>query len=189
MFSAFLRGEKSQTRRVIHPQPGPYDSSSHGLDWKRFYFTHPDGLEHLSIRPAYRPGEVVAIAAALVCGPDNSIRYRDNGELASHKDWNWKSKVLAARFCPLWCCRYSARITGVRVEQVGNISDSDALAEGITGPHSVGYQAYKQPGDSKARYSNPTAAYEYLWDWLHNVDGERFWDSPWVFVYSFEKSS
>lgn len=184
MFLAFLEHRKTHTRRVIHPQPGRHDSYAHGLDWKRFYFSYPDGLEHLTVKPAYLPGETVAIAAAIVRGRDNSIRYRANGELATHLNWKWKSSTLAARFCPWLCCRYQVKITGVRAQRLHDINEADAIAEGIIqgqGP---------VPGKDEATlgkdiFLTATHAYAALWDTLHKKPGERWQDNPWVFVYGF----
>lgn len=178
MYLAFLEGRKTQTRRIIHPQPGYHDSHSHDLDWKKFYFTSPDGLDHLTVKPAYLPGETVAIAAALARDPiNNVIRFRANNELTCWTAWSWKNNVLPARFCPLWCCKHTAKIVKVRVEQVRYISHADCVREGLA-------PTMRNDPDQDIRYR-----YSRLWDSLHPQPGENWEKNPWVFAYEFIKVS
>jgi hypothetical protein len=92
-------------------------------------------------------------------------------------------------FMPRWASRITLEVMGVRVERVQDISEEDAIREGITGPHMVGYPAYCFPGDSKPRYSRASAAFEVLWDSLNAKRGFDFiWSTnPWVWVIEFAK--
>ncbi|KFJ12764.1 hypothetical protein DR66_4065 [Delftia acidovorans] len=75
---------------------------------------------------------------------------------------------------PRWASRITLRITGVRVERLQDISEADALAEGV--PHSLNL-----PGGRFAREN-----FEHLW-WTINGDGS--WESnPWVWVVEFERA-
>lgn len=59
------------------------------------------------------------------------------------------------------------------------------MVEGITGPHDVGYPAYRTPGDSKARFSRASAAFENLWC---DINGAESWSAnPWVWAVSFQR--
>lgn len=82
--------------------------------------------------------------------------------------------------------RITLRLTDVRVERMQDISEADAIAEGITGPHDVGYQAYRVPGDSKPRYSSAVAAFEVLWDSINAARGYGWGVNPWVWVLVFD---
>ncbi|WP_289241232.1 hypothetical protein [Delftia sp.] len=75
---------------------------------------------------------------------------------------------------PRWASRIALDIKAVRVERLQDISEADALAEGV--PHSLNL-----PGGRFAREN-----FEHLW-WTINGDGS--WDSnPWVWVVEFERA-
>lgn len=192
MYLAFLQGRKTQTRRIIKFPKRAYEPN---LSW--IASVNPDGKggwiawgpkpvdDETSRRlypngggfhSAYLPGETVAISAAIWRGRDDSIRYNANGELASVKSWQWENNVLAARFCPLWCCQHTAKIVSVRVERVREISEADAVAEGVT------------PSITFDDIAN-RAGFVTLWDTLHPQPGENWESNPWVFVYEFVKVS
>jgi hypothetical protein len=88
---------------------------------------------------------------------------------------------------PRWASRITLEVTGVRVERVQDITEDGAKAEGITGPHDVGYAAYHCPGDSKARYSRASAAFEDLWDSINAKRGFGWDKNPWVWVVEFKR--
>ncbi|AOV02439.1 hypothetical protein [Delftia tsuruhatensis] len=84
------------------------------------------------------------------------------------------AKVVPSIHMPRWACRILLDIKAVRVERLQDISEADALAEGV--PHSLNL-----PGGRFAREN-----FEHLW-WTINGDGS--WDSnPWVWVVEFERA-
>jgi hypothetical protein len=71
---------------------------------------------------------------------------------------------------PHWASRITLEITGIRVERLQSISDTDALAEGCSA-------ADMRSGDSLA------SIYARLWESIH---GAGSWDSnPLVWVVEF----
>lgn len=79
-----------------------------------------------------------------------------------------------ARFMPRWASRITLEITCVRVERLQDISDADALAEGIY-PTRTGLY----PGATVAEFCN-------LWQSIH---GPGSWEAnPWVWVIEFRKA-
>lgn len=96
---------------------------------------------------------------------------------------HWRSPIHMTRLAS----RITLEITAVRVERVQDISEEDARAEGISGPHDVGYSAYRMPGDSKPRYSTATAAFEDYWDSLNAKRGYGWDANPWVWVIEFRR--
>lgn len=103
------------------------------------------------------------------------------------EQWNWDSlEKRPSIFLPRWASRITLEVTSVRIERLGDITEADALAEGITGPVDVGYPAYRAPGDSKPRFSSAVAAFENLWDSVNDErEGCSFADAPWVWVIGF----
>lgn len=95
--------------------------------------------------------------------------------------YKWKPSIHMRR----WACRTVLEITDLWGERLQDISEEDALAEGVTGPHMVGYPAYRIPGDSKPRYSSAVAAYKHIWE---SINGKGSWErNDLVWVVSFAK--
>ena len=73
---------------------------------------------------------------------------------------------------PRWASRIQLEITDIRVERLQDISDDDALEEGVdrTNTSIKGY--------ARQRFQN-------LWQKINGVDS---WDqNPWVWVIEFER--
>jgi hypothetical protein len=99
------------------------------------------------------------------------------------------SKWRPSIHMPRWASRLTLEIVSVRVERVQDISESDALNEGIL----EGYK-YAAPGVMMTRadgekcdcaFTHPTAkrAYQCLWESIYGADA---WDAnPWVWVVAF----
>lgn len=89
----------------------------------------------------------------------------------------WRSSI----HMPRWACRTVLEITDVRVERLQEISDADALAEGVD---------VKPDAEIAARVAGPPetgARMEYfvLWESIH---GKGSWElNPWVWVIEFRK--
>lgn len=125
-----------------------------------------------------------------------------------HKRWNYDGKVIAYRatssveFCdgdgcsgefadrddmprwrpsihmPRWARRIMLEVTGVRVERLQDISESDAIAEGIM-RDGEGWRGV--PG--LPWFASPIAAFRSLWE---SLNGDGSWDAnPFVWVVDF----
>lgn len=86
-----------------------------------------------------------------------------------------------ARFMPRHFSRIDLRVTDVRVERLGDISEADARAEGLR-LHAAGWT------DGVNGYDTLSArdAFAELWEHVH---GDGAWErdrSRWVWVYGFE---
>lgn len=82
---------------------------------------------------------------------------------------------------PRWACRTVLEITEVRVERLQDISDADALAEGVS---------VKPDDEIAARVAGPPetgARMEYfaLWESIYGVGSWSL--NPWVWVIAFKK--
>lgn len=73
------------------------------------------------------------------------------------------------------------RITAIRQEKLQDISEEDAVAEGMRGV----YQ-YFSWGDVYEGGDPPIEEYRKLWDSIHTKPGTRWQDNPNVFVLSFK---
>lgn len=204
MFLAFLDERKTQTRRVINPQPW-IDFAGLSAEYNPFELkilvksNDAPFYKNAIIQPEYQPGSIVAISAAITVDLNGDIIYRANGQKASDKNWKWKPYTLPARFCPLWCCQHKARIVSVRAQRVNEISEADAIAEGMiyhdNGKNSYGIQnpswLWKKENIENSDYCLGSAklAFGNLWIKLHTKPGEGFFDGPFAWVYELKKVS
>ena len=196
---AVLEGRKTQTRRIMKPQPEDCSAahrwykSAYWKDKPMSLVVNEDGsvycelcgygakLEGGSIfRLPYKVGEIVAVAQSY-----NSF-YNDECNLNLFPNGaGWTNKMyVKPELMP-----YRVRITAVSVERLRDISDVDCLKEGIikgkVGSEDTHFMdAYYIPTLKKDPFCTPQGAYSYLID---KISGKGTWKrNPYVFVYDFE---
>ena len=196
---AVLEGRKTQTRRIMKPQPEDCSAahrwykSAYWKDKPMSLVVKEDGsvycelcgygakLEGGSIfRLPYKVGEIVAVAQSY-----NSF-YNDECNLNLFPNGaGWTNKMyVKPELMP-----YRVRITAVSVERLRDISDVDCLKEGIikgkVGSEDTHFMdAYYIPTLKKDPFCTPQGAYSYLID---KISGKGTWErNPYVFVYDFE---
>lgn len=104
-------------------------------------------------------------------------------------------KARVSIHMPRWASRLTLTVTDVRVERLQDISEEDAIAEGIycTSLGLGGLYSIDRPGD-KARggatitrpagWEKARHAYLHLWE---RINGKDSWDAnPWVVAVSFD---
>jgi len=190
MVRALLDGSKTQTRRVCKPAttlsavvevPDPmergqvYNGSHFGDEDGAVQFACPYGGigDRLWVRenfcpiypqdPHYNNGRPIEY--------DYQATYQHGyrlGDLIGKKK-KWKPSI----HMPRHASRITLQITSVRVERLQDISEADAIAEGVR-------NSLHLPGGRFAREN-----FEHLW-WTINGDGS--WESnPWVWVIEFKR--
>ncbi len=105
----------------------------------------------------------------------------------------WKRPAI---HMPRSASRITLEVTDVRVDRLQDISESDALAEGISTVRTPGWDAVHFPvwyqkfktaiasGDRPPVGPLPSQAYAALWEQIH---GPGSWDlNPWVWVIEFK---
>lgn len=103
----------------------------------------------------------------------------------SARDWveKWRPSI----HMPRWASRITLEVTEVRVERLQDISEADAVAEGIeqlASPHAdvALYRDYAPGHDSTV---SPVHSYETLWD---SINGSGAWAAnPYVWAVSFRR--
>ena len=177
MIRAILAGRKSQTRRVLKPQPQvPFKNGQ----WYRPFPNKPAewhyiGRDHLIYSyytSRYQPGDRLwvreawqAFAAYDNLSPKDIPVGSDILYLADREDSPWDARRRHARFMCRWMSRLTLTVTEVRVQRLQDISEEDSIAEGI---------------DDR----DPVCGFSELWDSLH---GPGSWAAtPWVAAISFE---
>jgi hypothetical protein len=194
MVRAILAGNKTQTRRVMKPQPWsipgtPYISD--GWMWTKQGHGDGDGLNWginasmdkvsevlAKYCPHGRPGDRLWVRepVGIHCRPEDGIEgycvYRadfPDGPLVTFEP-HW----TPAMHMPRWASRITLEITGVRVQRLQDITEEDAIAEGMeTIP--VG----------TATWSN-RQSFATLWDQLNGKREGCAWENnPWVWAIKF----
>ena len=178
MVRAILDGGKTQTRRVIKPQP-PAGQYVAGCSWNKSKFAFWKGSPGKScgctcrpvhMAPGYR-GERLWVREAFTLiddmHGDNTVYYMaDSDELGP-----WKSPI----HMPRKYCRLFLDVKAVRVERLQDISEADAKAEGCNGFDEDGIKFNAQTG------------FRALWNTINDKRGYGWSVNPWVWVVEFEK--
>lgn len=142
---------------------------SYPADGARLTF-HPDGQDWLTPKqPPQREGEVYSLRDA----PADFAYDGENTYVDRLTRW-WNRKIPAIHM-PRWASRILLEVTDVRVERLQDISEADALAEGIEAPLSP---------DRDSRRELAIWRYRQLWE---QINGPGSWDAnPWVWAISFK---
>jgi hypothetical protein len=212
MVLAILAGRKTQTRRVLKPRPyvfpHPHDGhrcwNATGSVGGRICISDR-GLLDLHHKP--RPDDLLWVRETWTYinhqtssrGLEVCIAYNADGERLPNRPSivvgdEWRDKVDAWPFrprkhpsihMPRWASRITLKVTGVKVERLRDISESDAVAEGIEWKDGC-WATYNNDGTMRCGGSpSPIEAYRCLWT---NINGTGSWESnPWVAAISFER--
>ena len=227
MVRAILDGRKTQTRRIIKPQPLfalcktiPVMTSDNDPDVAiRCPYGKPGG--RLWVREKWRIDAWreydQSIAVDYCDGPDKSWRKlprtmegaelfdrlwiqsseecRSKGIPLNGDGYRWEPGTSPLRWrpsihMPRWASRINLEITKVRVERLQDISETDAIAEGVertvTGD---GWRNYHDDPEQEAAGLVPMpsakSSFKTLWE---SINGPGSWDAnPLVWVIEFRR--
>ena len=182
MVRAILAGTKTQTRRVVNLKPWhQIEERDDGTPWLWMY-DDDRATDHWVPCPYGQLGDRLWVREAIdaLCGCDAAY-VADGKRLvdAHHDGWDvWRDgrnlpyRTIRSIHMPRWASRITLEITGVRVERLQDISETDTVAEGIP--------AGEVSPDDAGRF-----AYRLLWESLHGLGS---WDAnPWVWVVEFKR--
>jgi hypothetical protein len=181
MVRAVLSGIKTQTRRVIKPQPdfvaNYYEPNKPRAAWKggsidpeiiKCLYGHAGDL--LWVRETWATEKAYDHLKPSELSPEWASVYFNVQTYSPEADIGKKRPSI---FMPRWASRITLRITNVGVERVQDISNMDACQEGVeaTGIYTS---------------ENARASFRVLWDSIY-AQREYGWDvNPWVWVVKFE---
>lgn len=174
MVKAILEGRKTQTRRVIKPQPNdiresPFVKSgietTHGYEIK---LKHEPG-DRLWVRETWNVLDSDGCKPSDISPIKERAIYKANGDEYPF----WRPSI----FMPRWASRIALEVVNVRVERVQDISEEDAMHEGAT-PLLV------DPDGGSCPYCEGFRA---LWDSINAKRGYGWDANPWVWVVEFEE--
>ena len=184
-----LKGRKTMTRRVIKPQPPPTllnptlvsrDSASPSGysfisdEYGEIQLKCPYGQvgDRLWVRETWYAEKKYDDLSPSEIPPASKIWYFADGLPLPLQCFGRKRSAM---FILRWASRLTLEITGVRVERLQEISEADAIKEGIKPIYfTTGKQVDTLP------------QFKYLWDSLNAKRGYGGETNPWVWVISFE---
>lgn len=172
MVQAILRGEKTQTRRAVKLERFA-PSTTLGYLWhfmkKGRWFDVNDIIKYC---PYGKVGDILWVRETWLQCRDGYVYRADhfgdtllvseNGKTFD-KSTKWKPSI----FMPKDACRIKLEITNIRVERLNEISEQDAIAEGII----------------PTKYDEKIM-YQILWE---SINGKGTFDNRWVWVIEFKR--
>lgn len=187
MTRAIIEGRKTQTRRLIKTPNGwsgfNVHSDGNGCRYE-VYATDEHGSEEnvkgqtREIKPLYLPEDLVFIKETIFKGK-NDRWYYDEGNaevLGEYKDPILLNKpigrTISSLLMPAGAARYFLYIESVRIERLRDISEEDAIAEGV----------------DLNRGLTAREAYQTLWDRINTGCEKQWHNNPFVWVYTFTPS-
>lgn len=169
MINAIFDGRKTQTRRVVKPQP----------KWKAHngVLAFDDRVNRGIHCPYGQPGDRLWVRETWAQHPDEAgiiWRATDPGWDDNDYGIKWKPSI----FMPRWASRITLEVTSVRVERVQDITPRDVVAEGI----------YHEPGEwgPDEAYDHLIKGFAHLWDQINAKRGYSWDANPWVWVIGFK---
>lgn len=200
MVRALLDGTKTQTRRAVKGSQIPKENAEGdgflrwtaiGQNCRQFGFLVSGNTEdecasqlaEFGSCPYGKIGDRLWVREAIQAsdGFDSPIQYVADGEIDFDSNWCWKRLKLPSIHCPRGMSRITLEITGVKVERLQDISEEDAIAEGV--PKTWQYaDTYLTPAGD---FACAQVAFQRLWE---SINGPESWSAnPWVWAISFKR--
>lgn len=201
MIRALLEGRKTQTRRILKPQPFPVGGQFYRpfprTDPRQWHSVSAAGLTVNIQTVPYAPGDRLWVREAHYLTDDGDEAYAVFAEdqdgvsahlaemqtlMASYPDNDWSShlRLRPSIHMPRWASRLTLIVTDVRVQRLQEITAADTIAEGV---QCRTCEATNQSACSGLGCFASMDAFAALWNSIH---GPGAWDAnPWVCVISF----
>ena len=206
MVKAILAGRKTMTRRTHglerindYVQKGytfRYDSIEDGPDEDRYVWFEEIGQDgnpteiyrrekpkyqiddHIWVRETFFDARKWRHAPLFANGPDFIYKADEDAFIGCH---NWKPSL----FMPKEAARIWLEVTNVRCERLFDISEEDALAEGVEGIQDTDFCKYLEYTEGTFNLRYPSNSFFSLWRKINGKDSVAV--NPWVFVYEFKR--
>lgn len=212
MVQAILEGRKTKTRRIVKPQQQSSfmygEKKENDCTW---YINFPSIIKPVKC-PYGQPCVILWVKETFyaygqwvkngfsktgkqkfkfqdLTGTDFQYKYEDTKPLRILKGKNnkigWYKRPSI--FMPKAAARIFLKITDIRVELLQNITEEDAIHEGLSGENKKWRNYYRTPSAANciSNFSNAKDSFQSLWNLINGPDS---WNAnPWVWVISFER--
>jgi hypothetical protein len=212
MVRAILEGRKTQTRRVVMPQPSedwcpevgiyvPTMVDRHGEEYpgpevfgasdesegRVCHYGEPG--DHLWVKETWQAREIectgidgYAYAADGAFLPIKPTREAADNWVIANDNGKHGRNWRPSIFCFRWVSRILLDVAEIRVQRLQSISEEDAKAEGVEPFVTVGTEREKEWYPEGYR-----ANYKLLWDKLNKKRGFGWDINPWVWSITFKR--
>lgn len=189
----FARLSRETADKISFPIPCPYGEPGHKLwvregHWRSGYVRRWAGSE--PVEPEWHTNKPHDIERVHEC-IGSFVQYGDDEPTTGNR---WKR--CPSIHMPRWASRITLEIVSVRVERLQDISENDAIAEGLYAYNFTGWgdepglPSFPEPTvyrASKDRDWTEYAVGEYRWLW-ESFNGPGSWDAnPWVWAIEFRR--
>lgn len=211
MVRALLAGTKTQTRRRVKDRriewtagegddrndPRNYGFEMDCGDWAKLKAStdRRDGEEQIPC-PYGQPGDRLWVREQVI-DIDGRAYYADDLRVVYNSGkpavWLWRVRSLSPRYLPRWASRLSLAITDVRVQRLQELSEDDAIAEGVQ--RNVHGDGSWSPEDGWIDYAgddechpaqSARESFSTLWE---SIYGPGSWGAnPWVWAVTFQQT-
>lgn len=207
---------KGATRRIMKKQPpdnmdfvsmvGVMRPCDYALFSNAFYATENENIVELKVTPPYRPGDRLWVREKFRAPLENDayspsdmplcpIRYEADGEIIEATDiWNFPLKpeepwgrVRQSIFMPRWASRITLEVTEVWPERLRDITEEEAILEGIRFDGSYWLGGLHPVKGSYQCWPTARRAFQALWDQINGPRGFGWDKNPWVWRYGFKR--
>jgi hypothetical protein len=191
MVRAILDGRKTMTRRVVKVYSGDGavvlngNMSEHTLG--KLKCPYGQVGDRLWVRETWR------VMRKWDDTPPRSIPDNQTVEYCAD-DYRgfFNGKTRVSIHMPRWACRIQLEVTGVRIERLQDISEGDAIAEGLVTMPQFDWTTQKPTGrilaettQSPPYWDTPKTAFQTLWE---SINGPGSWAAnPFVWVIEFKR--
>lgn len=187
MVEALLDYRKNQTRRVIKgldslKEPYFQDLVHHATG--RYTFASFYSEEIIEVKCSYKVGDILWVRETFYDPISEGLngKYYYKADLEKQGwDFKWKPSL----FMPKEACRFFLKVKAIRVERLQDISEDNAIAEGI---EILGYDEgtiYRDYLRDHSETNNSIVSFCTLWE---SINGLHSWSSnPFVWVIEFER--
>lgn len=208
MVRAILDGRKTVTRRLAKPQPDtihdgePYWNVGGYRCWKSRGVTDVLRMGGLPLLPKYSTGDLIYAKETFWKNSHPHVHFTgeniktqdevtwrsDSDQAVDQKDyearpgtWLPNCKWTSSIFMPKALSRIWLRVVDVRCERLQEITEGDALAEGVIG--CARQNSYPRGTDGQPN----RAEYAILWDSVNTDPGTQWDQNPFVWRIAFER--
>ena len=190
MVKAILEGRKTQTRRVVKPQPKLING--HDFEWKDLCYSGSSetGGGTFVLNCLFgQPGDRLWVRETFIEFPAGSFNFKTEPDpVFEQTKTPWKPSI----HMPKTAARIWLEVEEVKVERLQDISEEDSYREGIKSDGLMVHCAVCNHG-----YHNGTdlicedgffytarSSFQSLW---HSINGVGSWEAnPWVWVVKFK---
>jgi hypothetical protein len=189
MVKAILDGTKTQTRRILKPQPHPV--TRHGLTTQTTYewdyskkVTDLPEFEWLKLSPI-KKGDILYVRETFGIEGNTSKFFIYKADV-KHFNGKWRSSL----HMPKTAARIFLKVVSVKVERLKDISQEDAAKEGVKkkGNMFFNYFSYTKHMDEDFFYSEDQAKSSFMSLWFKIMGASSWIANPWVWVIEFEQT-